>query len=45
MAPRPDRALAQGDLPLYEEVRLGLTELISAGRWRPGEAIPADDDS
>jgi len=42
--PRPDTALAQGDLPLYEEVRLRLTESISAGRWRPGAAIPAERD-
>jgi len=42
MPPRPDAALAQGDLPLYEEVRLRLTESISAGRWGPGEALPAE---
>src|SRR3954470_17908336 len=42
MAPRPDAARPQGDLPLYEEVRLRLTESISAGRWGPGEALPAE---
>lgn len=28
--------------PLYEQVRARLIEGISAGRWRPGEAIPAE---
>src|SRR4051812_12625973 len=42
MPPRPDSALAQGDLPLYEEVRHRLTESISAGRWKPGQALPAE---
>jgi GntR family transcriptional regulator len=42
MPPRPDPSLAQGDLPLYEEVRLRLTESISAGRWGPGAALPAE---
>ena len=27
---------------LYEQVRARLTEAISAGRWRPGEAIPTE---
>src|SRR6516162_1800865 len=30
------------DRPLYEEVRARLTEAISAGRWRAGEAIPSE---
>jgi GntR family transcriptional regulator len=42
MPPRPEAALAQGDRPLYEEVRGRLTESISAGRWGPGEALPAE---
>jgi len=28
--------------PLYEQVRARLIEGISAGRWRPGEAIPSE---
>jgi len=28
--------------PLYEQVRSKLIEGISAGRWRPGEAIPSE---
>jgi len=28
--------------PLYEQVRAHLIEGISAGRWRPGEAIPSE---
>jgi GntR family transcriptional regulator len=28
--------------PLYEQVRTRLIEGISAGRWRPGEAIPSE---
>ena len=28
--------------PLYEQVRAKLIEGISAGRWRPGEAIPSE---
>ncbi len=28
--------------PLYEQVRLRLIEGISAGRWRPGEALPSE---
>ena len=28
--------------PLYEQVRARLIEAISAGRWRPGEAIPSE---
>ena len=28
--------------PLYEQVRAKLIESISAGRWRPGEAIPSE---
>jgi GntR family transcriptional regulator len=30
--------------PLYERVRAQLIEGISAGRWRPGEAIPSESD-
>jgi len=28
--------------PLYAQVRASLIEAISSGRWRPGEAIPAE---
>jgi GntR family transcriptional regulator len=34
--------LPAGDRPLYAEVRARLIESISAGRWRPGEAIPTE---
>jgi GntR family transcriptional regulator len=37
-------ALAAGDRPLYEEVRARLIEGMSAGAWRPGEAIPSEGD-
>lgn len=30
--------------PLYEQVRARLIEAISAGRWRPGEAIPSEGE-
>ena len=30
--------------PLYEEVRAHLTEGVSAGRWKAGEAIPSEAD-
>jgi len=42
MARRPTAALDQGELPLYEEIRARLADGISAGRWGPGEAIPAE---
>src|SRR5579862_489639 len=42
-APAPRRAvLPVTGRPLYEEVRARLIESISAGRWRPGEAIPSE---
>ena len=28
--------------PLYAQVRAGLVEAISGGRWKPGEAIPSE---
>ena len=28
--------------PLYEQVRADLVEAISAGRWKPGEALPSE---
>jgi len=37
-------ALAASDRPLYEEVRARLIEAISAGLWRPGEAIPSEGE-
>src|SRR5665213_1339497 len=36
------RALPASDRPLYVEVRARLIEAISAGAWRPGEAIPSE---
>ena len=33
---------AELDTPLYKEIRRLLTETISAGEWKPGEAIPAE---
>jgi len=36
--------LAASDRPLYEEVRARLIEGISAGAWRPGEAIPSEGE-
>jgi GntR family transcriptional regulator len=42
-APAPRRGvLPVSGRPLYEEVRARLIESISAGRWRPGEAIPSE---
>ena len=42
--PSPRRAaiLLPPGRPLYEEVRAQLTEGIAAGRWKAGEAIPAE---
>lgn len=36
--------LPASDRPLYQQVRLRLIEGISAGEWRPGEAIPSEGE-
>jgi GntR family transcriptional regulator len=43
-SPGPRAAALPPDRPLYEEIRVHLTEGIAEGRWKAGEAIPSEGE-
>ena len=43
-SPAPRSSALPPDRPLYEEIRVHLTEGIAEGRWKAGEAIPSEGE-